>query len=211
MLVIDNLECGFDQQPLLISGLSFAVAPGQIRLVQGASGCGKSTLLSIISGSVPDGLKWGGDVRLNDRPLIGVPAAQRGIGLLFQDPLLFPHLSVGDNLAFGLARRIGTTTKAARREAVAQALAIADMDGFGDRDPATLSGGQAARIGLMRSLLAEPDALLMDEAFSALDPDLRQQFGQFVVESVKRRNIPALLVSHDHGDKTFASGDIIRL
>lgn len=211
MLAVNNLECGFDQQPLLIDGLTFVVAPGQLRVVQGASGCGKSTLLSVISGTASTGLHWTGEVRLNDQSLNGLPAEKRGVGLLFQDPLLFPHLSVGDNLAFGLIRRHGTTTKTERRSAVLEALSQAGLDGFGDRDPATLSGGQAARIGLMRSLLAEPDALLMDEAFSALDPDLRQQFGKFVVDSIERRNIPALLVSHDTGDRAFATGDIIRL
>ena len=211
MLSINKLQCGFGGESRLIEELSFDVTPGQLRLVQGPSGCGKSTLLSVISGTVPAGLKWSGDIKLAGRVLNGVPAVQRNIGLLFQDPLLFPHLSVGDNLAFGLARVKGSTTKAERQRAVEEALDVAAMTGFGDRDPATLSGGQAARIGLMRSLIAEPDVLLMDEAFSALDPELRQQFGGFVKDAVREKNIPALLVSHDQGDSQFASGDIIRL
>ena len=120
---------------------------------------------------------------------------------MYQDALLFPHLTVGENLAFGLASSIRGE---ARHGAVQNALAAASLDGFGERDPASLSGGQAARIALMRALLAEPKALLMDEAFSSLDPDLRRQFGQFVATQVRLKQIPALLVSHDVADQQFA-------
>ena len=136
-----------------------------------------------------------------------MPAEDRRVGLIFQDALLFPHMTVADNLAFGLAAR----HRRDRDARVAEALGIAGLEGFGGRDPATLSGGQAARVALMRTLLAEPDALLMDEAFSALDPERRQAFGGFVREQVRLRNIPALLVSHDAGDATFADGTPVRL
>ncbi|MEK9962658.1 MAG: ATP-binding cassette domain-containing protein, partial [Rhodobiaceae bacterium] len=175
--------------------------------VQGASGCGKSTLLGIICGTADAALTWSGDVRLNDRSISALPAEDRRVGLIFQDALLFPHMTVGDNLAFGLAER----HRRERDTAVASALGIAGLEGFGDRDPATLSGGQAARVALMRTLLAEPDALLMDEAFSALDPERRQAFGSFVREQVRLRQIPALLVSHDAGDAVFSDGKPVRL
>ena len=136
-----------------------------------------------------------------------MPAEDRRVGLIFQDALLFPHITVGDNLAFGLAAR----HRRDRDKAVADALGVAGLEGFGGRDPATLSGGQAARVALMRTLLAEPDALLMDEAFSALDPERRNAFGGFVREQVRIREIPALLVSHDAGDAAFADGDAVRL
>jgi len=137
-----------------------------------------------------------------------LPAAQRGVGLMFQDPLLFPHMTVGDNLAFGLtAARSG---RAERRQAVLDALQECGLDGFAERDPASLSGGQKARVALMRALLAAPKMLLLDEAFSSLDPELRQTFGTFVASQVAVRQIPALLVSHDAGDKSLTSGAIIR-
>jgi len=131
----------------------------------------------------------------------------RRVGLIFQDALLFPHMTVGDNLAFGLASR----HRRDRRARVGSALEAAGLAGFEDRDPATLSGGQAARVALMRALLAEPDALLMDEAFSALDPDRRRDFGGFVRAQISARGIPALLVSHDAGDAEFADGTPLRI
>ena len=94
---------------------------------------------------------------------------------------------------------------------VASALTAAGLDGFGARDPASLSGGQAARVALMRALLADPKALLLDEAFASLDPDLRQQFGGFVADQIKSRKIPALLVSHDRSDRQFATGAVLHL
>ena len=207
MLQLDDISAGYGDAPSLFSGLSLSVARGEMRLVQGASGCGKSTLLGIICGTADAALNWSGDVRLNDRPISALPAEDRRVGLIFQDALLFPHLTVGDNLAFGLAER----HRRERDTAVASALGIAGLEGFGDRDPATLSGGQAARVALMRTLLAEPDALLMDEAFSALDPERRQAFGSFVREQVRLREIPALLVSHDAGDAVFSDGKPVRL
>ena len=206
MLQLEDITAGYGDAPLF-SGFSLSVARGEMRLIQGASGCGKSTLLGIICGTADAALIWSGDVRLNDQSLSTLPAEDRRVGLIFQDALLFPHMTVGDNLAFGLAAR----HRRDRETAVADALGVAGLEGFGDRDPATLSGGQAARVALMRSLLAEPDALLMDEAFSALDPERRQAFGGFVREQVRLRNIPALLVSHDAGDATFADGTPVRL
>ena len=207
MLQLDDISAGYGDSPSLFSGLSLSVARGEMRLVQGASGCGKSTLLWIICGTADAALTWSGDVRLNDRSISALPAEDRRVGLIFQEALLFPHMTVGDNLAFGLAER----HRRERDTAVASALGIAGLEGFGDRDPATLSGGQAARVALMRTLLAEPDALLMDEAFSALDPERRQAFGCFVREQVRLRQIPALLVSHDAGDAVFSDGKPVRL
>ncbi len=208
MLILKDLSIGYDEGgSSLIAGLSVSIANGSLRLLQGPSGCGKSTLLSVVSGTAPPSVNWSGDVLLDGLSVTSLKAEDRGIGLMFQDPLLFPHMSVGDNLAFGLAANY----RRDRRQRVETALEMSGLAGFADRDPATLSGGQAARLALMRTLLAEPKALLMDEAFSALDPDLRQSFGQFVLSQIRERNIPALLVSHDAGDASFADDDIIRL
>ena len=205
MLEVNTLEFGFDSP--LVTGLSFVVKRGQIKLLHGPSGCGKSTLLALISGTPIFNLKWAGEIRLNGIDIGVLPAHRRSVGIMYQDPLLFPHLTVGENLAFGLSSSIRGK---ARYAAVQNALAATNLDGFGERDPASLSGGQAARIALMRALLAEPKALLMDEAFSSLDPDLRRQFGQFVAKQIKQREIPALLVSHDEADQEFSTDKVFK-
>ena len=204
MLEVNALEFGFDKP--LVKGLSFTVPKGQIRLLHGPSGCGKSTLLSLISGTHIEGITWGGEIRLDGADIKGHRAHQRAVGLMYQDALLFPHLTVGDNLAFGLSASIKGQ---GRYVAVQEALASASLDGFGNRDPASLSGGQAARVALMRALLSQPKALLMDEAFSSLDPELRRQFGHFVAAQIKDRQIPALLVSHSKTDLEFSDTPIL--
>ena len=206
MLEVTALEFGFDRP--LFTGLSFSVPKGQIKLLQGPSGCGKSTLLALIAGTPISSVKWAGEIRLDGIEIGGLPSYRRSVGIMYQDALLFPHLTVGENLAFGIPAIIRGK---ARHAAVQEALAASDLDGFGQRDPASLSGGQAARIALMRALLADPKALLMDESFSSLDPDLRHQFGQFVAAQIKLRQIPALLVSHDPTDKEFAVDPVLHL
>ena len=201
------MSAGYAGGPTLFSNLCLQVAGGELRLVQGPSGCGKSSLLGIISGTAGPDLGWRGSMTLNGRDIGACAAEDRRVGLMFQDALLFPHMTVGDNLAFGLASR----HRGDRRDRIEAALAAAGLAGFADRDPATLSGGQAARVALMRTLLAEPDALLMDEAFAALDPTRRQEFGGFVRNQIRDRCIPALLVSHDAGDAAFADGEPVRL
>jgi len=207
MLQLRNLTIAYAGQPSLIERLEVTVPAGELHLLQGPSGCGKSTLLAVIGGTMDDTVQWSGRISLNGVDISSLPAEQRGVGLMFQNALLFPHMSVGDNLAFGLAARH-------RRDRVARvqaALQAADLPGFADRDPASLSGGQAARAALMRTLLAEPQVLLMDEAFSALDPALRQGFGMFVRDRIRDRQIPALLVSHDPADANLADGAPISL
>ena len=207
MLCLRDITISIASETPLISGLSVDIAAGSLRLIQGASGSGKSTLLSVICGTADRNVRATGDVLLNGQMVSGLDAEDRRIGLMFQDPLLFPHMTVGDNLAIALAAHHQHDRKAR----VSAALELAGLAGFEDRDPATLSGGQAARVALMRTLLAEPEALLMDEAFSALDPDLRYAFGGFVRTQIRDRGIPALLVSHDAADAVFADDGIIRI
>lgn len=175
----------------------------------GPSGVGKSTLLDAIGGHLAPAFRVTGRIELNGRDLTVLPAERRRVGLMFQDAHLFPHLSVGDNLAFGLAR--GVVGRAARRAAVDAALAQAGLAGFQDRDPATLSGGQRARAALMRALLAEPEALLLDEPFARLDSALRADLRAFVFGHLKERRIPALMVTHDESDAVAAGGDVMVL
>lgn len=190
----------------LIGGLSLAVPPGEVVTIMGPSGSGKSTLLSWICGSVNPAFAIDGGLELDGRDITDLPPEARRVGILFQDDLLFPHLSVGENLAFGIPRGVAPGE---RRKRVGDALAEAEMPGFADRDPATLSGGQRARIALMRTLLAEPKALLLDEPFSRLDAALRDRIRRFTFDHAMERGLPTLLVTHDPDDAAAAAGPII--
>lgn len=185
-----------------------AVAPGEVLTVMGPSGSGKSTLLAALTGTLDRAFALAGRVWLDGRDITEVPPQDRGIGLLFQDDLLFPHLSVGGNLAFGLVRG---GSRRERRAKVEAALAEVGLEGFADRDPATLSGGQRARVALMRTLLAAPKALLLDEPFSRLDADRRAQVRRMVFARARERNLPVLLVTHDAEDAAAAGGEVVTL
>lgn len=193
----------------LFAPLSLTVAPGEVATVMGPSGVGKSTLLDAIAGHLAPVFTLTGRVTLDGRDILALPAESRRVGLVFQDAALFPHLSVGDNLAFGLTPRL--KGRAARNDAVEAALAQAGLAGLGGRDPASLSGGQRARAALMRSLLAEPAALLLDEPFSKLDASLRDEIRAFTFAHIRARAIPALMVTHDPVDAEAAGGTVIVL
>ena len=204
-LHLDHLTITLDGRRLV--DLDETVAPGEILSVMGPSGSGKSTLLSVLIGRPDPGFDVTGRVALDGRDLSGLGPQARRIGLLFQDDLLFPHLSVGENLAFALPAAI--KGRAAREARIAAALEAAELGGFADRDPATLSGGQRARVALMRCLLSAPRALLLDEPFSRLDADLRRQMRDFVFGRVRAEGIPAILVTHDLEDALAAGGKVI--
>lgn len=193
----------------LFAPLSLTVTAEAVVTVMGTSGVGKSTLLDAVAGHLPAGFILQGQVSLDGYDLTALPAEARGIGLMFQDAVMFPHLSVGDNLAFGLKPSVGG--RAARRAAVEQALDLAGLAGFFGRDPATLSGGQRARAALMRTLLAAPKALLLDEPFSRLDTGLRAEIRTFVFDHARTRGLPVLLVTHDAEDAAAAGGPVLTL
>ncbi|MDT8879661.1 ATP-binding cassette domain-containing protein [Halomonas saccharevitans] len=186
--------------------LDTPIAPGEVLTVMGPSGSGKSTLLAYLAGFLAPEFQASGRVLLDDRDITALPAERRGIGLLFQDPLLFPHLSVAGNLRFGMPR--AGADKAAR---VDQALTHIGLAGFGERDPATLSGGQKARVALMRLLLSAPCAVLLDEPFSKLDTHLRQAMRRLVFDRLREAGLPSLLVTHDREDAEAAGGRVIEI
>lgn len=190
---------------ILIDRLSLRIVPGEVVSVMGPSGSGKSSLIAYLSGSLDRRFKASGSVTLDGIALDPLPIDRRRIGVLFQDDLLFAHMSIGENLAFALPQRIG---RRERRAYVDRALAEAELDGFAARAPDTLSGGQRARVALMRALLAEPRALLLDEPFSRLDVSLRGRMRDFTFATIAARSIPALLVTHDEQD---APGRVIHL
>ncbi|MBJ3763168.1 ATP-binding cassette domain-containing protein [Maribius pontilimi] len=204
-LHLDDITIGKDDETLI--AIDARVAPGQVLSIMGPSGVGKSTLLAFLTGTLPPAFDATGHVRLDGRDLTGLPPEKRNLGILFQDDLLFPHLSVAGNLGFGL--RGGS--RAGRHAQVAAALDEVGLAGFGPRDPATLSGGQRARIALMRMLLARPDALLLDEAFSRLDSARRQATRRMVFDTARARGLPVVMVTHDPADAEAAQGPVIRL
>lgn len=199
-LYLDTLRIALDGRDLVTLDLS--VRAGEVLTIMGPSGCGKSTLLMALVGALGPPFTMTGRIILDGQDLTGQPTEKRRMGLLFQDDVLFPHLSVAGNLGFGLPNR--TPDRAAR---IADALASAGLGGMGSRDPATLSGGQRARVALMRTLLSEPRALLLDEPFSRLDSDLRAQVRTFTFRQA--RSLPTILVTHDIEDARAAKGRIL--
>lgn len=194
---------------VILGPLSVAVAPGHVVTLMGPSGCGKSSLLAYVCGILDPAFTAAGRVLLNGREITALPVEERRVGILFQDDLLFPHMSVGDNLAFGLTAAV--KGRAARLQTIDEALREAELGGFGDRDPATLSGGERARVALMRVLLSAPEVLLLDEPFGRLDLNLRGQIRAFVFDHARRRKLPILLVTHDPEDAAAAGGPVIKL
>ncbi len=202
--MLDNLRLSARGRELL--HISAAVAPGDVLTVMGPSGSGKSTLLAAIVGTIQPQFRVEGRVLLDGVDVTAEPTERRRIGILFQDPLLFPHMSVGDNLAFGLA-----ANRADRRAAIDEALGEVGLGGYAKRGPETLSGGQRARVALMRTLLAEPRALLLDEPFSGLDRALRIRMRELVFDRAKARHLPIVLVTHDTEDAEAAGGAVFEI
>jgi putative thiamine transport system ATP-binding protein len=196
------------KEGVALLSVSHDIASDEVLTIMGPSGVGKSTLLAFVTGTLAADFTATGRVFLDGHDITNAPPHLRRVGILFQDDLLFPHLSVGANLAFGL---LSGGTAAARQDKVEEALREVGLEGFADRDPATLSGGQKARIALMRMLLSEPCALLLDEPFSRLDATLRAQVREMVFDRAKARGLPVLMVTHDAEDALAAGGVIIEL
>ena len=207
MLEVKNAAIYRDDKALF-TPLSFRVAADEVLALMGPSGSGKSTLLNWMIGALPAAFHADGELWLNDERRDHLPTEQRGMAILLQAPLLFAHLSVGQNLLLAIPAQHGNLGQ--RRERAKAALEQAELGGFYHRDPATLSGGQQARVSVLRALLCEPQALFLDEPFSALDHDLRSRFREFVFTQVAQANIPVLMVSHDPQDVP-ANGRIIHL
>lgn len=187
--------------------VSAHVNPGEVLTIMGPSGSGKSTLLAYIGGFLDRAFTGMGSVHLNGKSIENLPAEARHVGILFQDSLLFPHMSVGQNLLFAIpSDQKGADMRRSRAE---EALKEVGLEGLFDRDPATLSGGQKARVALIRVLLSSPKALLLDEPFSKLDADRRSSIRKIVFDLAMARNLPVLLVTHDAEDAEAAGGSVI--
>ena len=206
-LVLDGVSLWLGARRL-IGPLDLAIAPGDVATLMGPSGSGKSSLLAFICGTLDPAFRAAGNVRIDGLDITRLAPERRRLGILFQDDLLFPHLSVGGNLAFGLPASLPSRERHAR---AVEALAEAGLSGFADRDPATLSGGQRARVALLRMLLSEPRALLLDEPFGRLDSRLRGQFRDLVFARAKAQGLPILMVTHDREDAEAACGRIVTI
>jgi putative thiamine transport system ATP-binding protein len=192
----------------LIKALSFEIANGQVLSIMGPSGIGKSSLLHFLSGSLSPNLTTTGEAFLNDEALHTKAIQDRKVGLLQQMPLLFPHTSIIENLLFAIPADINKPARIAMAQNALQKLGIPDK---ANALPKALSGGQQARVALLRTLLSKPDFLLLDEPFSKLDPALRRDVRTFVLNEIRQANIPALLVTHDPEDAKAMEGECLEL
>ncbi len=204
LLDIREIACRYHGHTV-VRQLSFHANRGQIVCLLGPSGCGKTTVLRAIAGLEP---VTAGEILLEGRLLsrrgFMVPPHKRGLGMVFQDYALFPHLTVLENIGFGIRNR-------SRRERDAQAMQLLEtvgLAGYGKRYPHELSGGQQQRVALARALAADPKLMLLDEPFSNLDIDLRERLGMEIRELLLERGITTVLVTHDQHE-AFALGDMV--
>jgi thiamine transport system ATP-binding protein len=190
----------------VLAEVSFQVAPDESVALLGPSGAGKSTLLRVVAGLVAADR---GTVSWDGEDLAGVPAHRRGIGLVFQDAVLFPHRDVGGNVAYGL--EVSGVSESARAREVERLLALVDLEGYAGRRVETLSGGQAQRVALARALAPQPRLLLLDEPFGALDRGLRDRLGVEVREVLRSLGIPAVHVTHDPHEAELVADRVLTL
>ncbi|MEL6437226.1 MAG: ATP-binding cassette domain-containing protein [Pseudomonadota bacterium] len=206
-LILQDVEIALGGEMLL--AVTRTIPSGDVLTVMGPSGSGKSTLLAYIGGFLDPVFDAHGAVMCGGNDITKLPPQARRAGLLFQDPLLFPHMSVGGNLAFALpASMQGRQTRMEHARGMLDALGLS---AYFDADPDTLSGGQKARVALGRVLLAQPAFLLLDEPFSKLDAALRGQMRDLVFDRARAAGLPVLLVTHDAADAQAAGGDVIEV
>lgn len=205
-LQVEKVSCRYNGNKVL-EQLSLQVADNEIVCLLGASGCGKTTLLKAIAGLLP---LAEGSIRLGDSLLDGpgqsLPPEARNIGMIFQDYALFPHLTVEENVGFGLAKQ----SRSARRQQVEDALALVNLQGLGERYPHQLSGGQQQRVAIARALVCKPRLMLLDEPFSNIDTQVRMKLILEIRALLKQQGIGAIFVSHSK-EEAFAFADRLAL
>jgi putative spermidine/putrescine transport system ATP-binding protein len=187
-----------------VDAMSLSIVRGEFVSLLGPSGCGKTTTLQMIAGFVTP---TSGAVTMNGRDLLAIPAAKRGLGIVFQNYALFPHMTVAENVAFGLEMR--RVARAERTQRVAEVLALVGLAGLAERHPAQLSGGQQQRVALARALVIQPDLLLLDEPLSNLDAKLREEM-QVELRRIQRAvGITTLMVTHDQAEALALSDRVV--
>lgn len=187
--------------------LDETIKGGEILTIMGPSGSGKSTLLNWLSGMLPKGFSAQGALYFNQQDISHQPSHLRHLGLLYQDSLLFSHLDVAGNIAFAMPKG----DKQQRLKKISEALSQVGLSGIEQRSVSSLSGGQQARVALLRVLLSQPKAILLDEPFSKLDSQLRSEIRELVFSQICALKVPAILVTHDYSDASAAAGKVINI
>lgn len=205
MLDISEVVVAFDQR-VVLDRVSLHVQRGEVVALQGPSGCGKSTLLRVIAGLLRP---RSGEVRLDGRDIGGLAVHRRGIGLVFQDDQLFPHLDVAANVEFGL--RMARQPRQARAQRVHEVLQLVGMPGFGSRSVTSLSGGEAKRVALARSLAPAPPVLLLDEPLTGLDDDLHDRLADDLARLLRATHTTAIMVTHDRAEARAVADRVVTL
>ena len=188
----DSVQKSYDGESLVVKKLNLDIPPGEFLTMLGPSGSGKTTCLMMLAGFEPATY---GEIYLNEKPINNVPPHKRGIGMVFQNYALFPHMSVAENLAFPLQLR--NMGKAEQEEKVKRALDMVQLGNFGGRRPAQLSGGQQQRVAVARALVFEPELVLMDEPLGALDKQLREQMQYEIKHIHDNLGVTVVYVTHD--------------
>ncbi|MHA6266540.1 ABC transporter ATP-binding protein [uncultured Aliiroseovarius sp.] len=202
-VVFDRVQKSYDGETLVVKDLNLSVAKGEFLTMLGPSGSGKTTCLMMLAGFET---ATHGDIRLGGQPINNIPPHKRGIGMVFQNYALFPHMTVAENLSFPLeVRKIG---KSEREAKVKRALDMVQMGDFGGRRPAQLSGGQQQRIALSRALVFEPELVLMDEPLGALDKQLREQMQFEITHLAHELGITTVYVTHDQTEALTMSDNV---
>ncbi|MCY3656947.1 MAG: ABC transporter ATP-binding protein [Chloroflexi bacterium] len=205
-LTLSDLTLGYEAGRRVVDGVSFEVADGRVAALLGPSGSGKTTILRAIAGlERPEG----GDVLLDGASVLGRAPHRRGVGLMFQELALFPHLDVRANVAFGL--RMARWPRDRRERRVDELLALVGIESLGGRRVDALSGGERQRVGLARALAPEPAVLLLDEPLGALDEARKRELRRELRALLERLETTALLVSHDLRDAQALADDLVVL
>lgn len=198
-----DIQKSYDGESLVVKSLNLEVAKGEFLTMLGPSGSGKTTCLMMLAGFEPATY---GEIYLKDKPINKVPPHKRGIGMVFQNYALFPHMTVAENLAFPLEVR--SMSKSDRESRVKRALDMVQLGTFGDRRPGQLSGGQQQRVAVARSLVFDPDLVLMDEPLGALDKNLREQMQYEIKHIHENLGLTVVYVTHDQSEALTMSNRI---
>lgn len=190
-LSCENLELELEKKKIL-KNISLEVRSGEILALLGESGCGKSSLLKAMLGLYPLSK---GKIFFQGKEIQNLPSHKRGISVVFQDLRLFPHLNVGENVGFSL--ELQKVPKAERKKRVEELLKLVQLEGYSERRIDSLSGGQMQRVAIARALAMNENILFLDEPFSALDPNLRREMGDFLLELQRKENLTVVLITHD--------------